>query len=103
MSWKGFLIGGSFRFNSFMQNVDKLFYDFDDLNRLPANGIGNIKNYRASHNKGDYVIDLRFAYDVTRNNRISLIINNLLNREYMLRPLNIMPPRTFVLQYTLKI
>ncbi len=103
MSWKGFLIGGSFRYNSFMQNVDKLFYDFDDLNRLPANGIGNIKNYRNNHNKGDYVIDLRFAYDVTKNNRISLIVNNLLNREYMLRPLNIMPPRTFVLQYTLKI
>ena len=98
ISWKGFLLGGSLRYNSFMQNVDKLFEDFNGYN-----GIGNVTNYRKKHNKGDYVVDFRVAYNINKNNRISLIINNMLNREYTLRPLNIMPPRTWVIQYTLKI
>jgi iron complex outermembrane receptor protein len=97
-TWKGFLVGGSLQYNSFMQNVDKLFEDFNNYQ-----GIGNITAYRDKNNKGDYKIDMRVAYNVNKNNRIALIINNLLNREYALRPLNILPPRTFVIQYTLKI
>ncbi len=95
--WKGILVGGSFRFNSFMQNVDKIFESYNN-----GSGFGNVTRYRKNHNNGDYVVDLRIAYDFDKHSRLSLIVNNLLNREYALRPLVMMPPRVWALQYSLK-
>lgn len=95
--YKWFLIGASFRYNSFMKNVDKIFEALDGS--LLNTGI---KKYRRDHNNGDYVIDMRMGFNIAKHSRVSLLINNLLNREYMLRPLDIMPPRTFAVQYQLR-
>ena len=35
---------------------------------------------------GDFIIDLRTSYQYNNFMKFSLIINNLLNREYMTRP-----------------
>ena len=48
-------------------------------------------------------MDIRTSYQLNDITKISLIINNLLNREYMSRPANMMPPRTIALQCNMKI
>lgn len=93
LTWKKWLLGGSLQYNSFMQNVDLI---FETLN------LGNVTNFRKNNNKGDYTIDMRFAFEITKTQRISFIINNMLNREWSQRPLVIQPPRTWVMQYTMK-
>ena len=65
---------------------------------------GEVKIVRCTRGKiFDVIIDLRAGYQITEIARIGFIINNLLNREYMSRPANMMPPRTFAMQLALKI
>ena len=103
--YKKFAFGVSYRFNSFMANVDKVFIDLDKNSGqglyegiLPT----GIKEYRdAKEGKGDYVVDIRVRYELSETVKVSFIVNNLLNREYMIRPLNIESPRTGQLQFTI--
>ena len=103
--YKKLIFGVSYRFNSFMKNVDKIFIDLDQNSGaglyegiLPT----GIKDYRDSKDgKGDYVIDTRIMYQLSETVKVSFIVNNLLNREYMIRPLNIEAPRTGQLQFTI--
>ncbi len=102
--WKKLSAGLTFDWHSHMINIDKA---FEDSLRFP-NGtpyaviVPGLKEYRQIHNKGDYVINFRLSYDPAENTRFSLIINNLLNREYMTRPADVAPPRIFAIQYTQK-
>ena len=98
--YKGISIGGSMRYNSFMKNIDKIFSN----PYLPAlTGISGINEAREKFKDGDLIIDLRAGYQITKTARLGFIVNNLLNREYMSRPANMMPPRTFAMQLALKI
>ena len=86
--------GLSFIYRSFMINVDDVFLD-------PV--IGNMilpgyADYREAHHTGDIIFDGRFAWKFTRHARISLIVRNLFNREYIGRPGDIGPPRNVTLQ-----
>lgn len=94
--YKKFGTGLSFRYNSFMRNIDPLFED------TIANVVPGLYKYRRAHNKGDYVFDYRVGYQFTEQMRISFIINNILNREYMIRPADMQPPRTFQIQFSFK-
>lgn len=47
---------------------------------------------------GDWIHNIRFAYLVNENTRISFIVNNLTNREYATRPGRMDPPRSFNVQ-----
>jgi outer membrane receptor protein involved in Fe transport len=103
-TYKKFSLGGSVRYNSFMRNVDRVFLDFDsdqfsgDPGPLPT----GIRQYRKDRNgKGDYIVDFRLSYQVNEMNKVAIIANNVLNREYMIRPLSIEAPRTLAVQYTL--
>lgn len=96
--YKGISLGGSMRYNSFMKNIDKIFTE-----DLIADMIPGINESREKFGNGDLVIDLRAGYQITKTARIGLIVNNLLNREYMSRPANMMPPRTIAMQLALKI
>jgi len=103
--YKKIIFGVSYRYNSFMKNLDKIFIDLDKNSGaglyegiLPT----GIQEYRASKNgEGDYIIDTRIMYQLSESVKVSFIINNLLNREYMIRPLNIEAPRTGQLQFTI--
>ena len=98
--YKDITIGGSMRYNSFMKNIDKIFTD----PYLPLlTGISGINESREKFKNGDLIIDLRAGYQMTKTARLGFIVNNLLNREYMSRPANMMPPRTFAMQLALKI
>ena len=91
---KKFKVGATFLYNSFMVNVDPVFED-------PA-VIPGVKNYRQAHNQGDYVINARLAYQMNEKIQAAFIVKNLLNREYMGRPADMRPPRSFVVQVNLK-
>lgn len=99
IGYKTLSLGLSFRYNSFMQNIDRIFEDIDDPNGIPSVPSG-VKQYRKDFNKGDYVFDFRFSVQVNKINKVALVINNLLNREYTIRPLVIEAPRTIAITYT---
>ena len=66
-------------------------------------GFPGINDAREKFKGGDFIIDIRTGYQINKNIRLGLIINNLLNREYMSRPANMMPQRTFAMQRSMKI
>jgi iron complex outermembrane receptor protein len=94
-------MGVSYRYNSFMVNVDRIFIDLDTLYGWLPTGIAKYREEREG--KGDFVFDTRISYQVSESAKVAFLINNLLNREYMIRPLQIEAPRTFIMQVTVKL
>jgi outer membrane cobalamin receptor len=122
--YKKISLGGSFRYNDFMQNMDWIFsttlingnYTDNPLRDDPSTWIGGtgshdteigmipgINTAREKFKGGDFIVDIRTAYQINKNIRLGVIINNLLNREYMSRPANMMPQRTYAMQLSMKI
>lgn len=96
-------LGFSYRYLSFMKNVDNIFYwaDYNSGSLLSGAIPSGITQYREDKNgKGDYVMDARIIVDLNASMKLSLICDNLLNREYMIRPLLVEKPRTFAVQFT---
>ena len=91
-------IGTSFRYNSFMLNVDKIFVEPFFENLVPG-----IPESREELADGDFIIDSRFIYEFNQSTTFSLIVNNLLNREYQSRPANMMAPRNLSLKLSISI
>ena len=101
MIYKKISLGGGFRFNDFMRNIDKVFTE--DLIGGENGMIPGINKARENFQDGDLIVDIRAGYQLTKTARLGFIVNNLLNTEYMSRPANMMPPRTFAMQLSLKI
>jgi len=101
LNYKRISIGGSFRYNDFMKNIDKIFTE--DLIGGDNGLIPGINKARENGKNGDIIIDTRLGYQLNDMLRLGFIVNNLLNREYMSRPANMMPPRTFAFQCNVKI
>ena len=99
MNYKDISIGASFRYNDFMSNIDQVFVDLGADDGL----IPGINTARSAFSSGDFIVDIRAGYYLNKNTKFGLIINNLLNREYMSRPADMQPPRTISLQCSLKI
>ena len=93
--------GISFRANSHMQNIDKAFSQLE--NYFPTEFNPGIIPWRKNHTKGDFVFDARVGYTFSDKHKIALIMNNVLNREYAIRPLAIEEPRATIVQYTLSL
>ncbi len=95
--------GLSVRTNSFMENVDGIFED--DIFNDPQSALINfgIKDSRENLKNGDVILDWRASIKLNENITISTIIDNLLNREYQIRPAYIGPPRTFTVKLDVKI
>ncbi len=112
ITYKKILLGWSIRYNSVMQNIDNRFEKpliYDILNPNTAfyynpnlYVLPGLKQYRASHNNGVWINDLRIAFQATKYLKISFLVNNVLNKEFMSRPGLIEPPRTFVMQLAAK-
>ena len=98
IDYKIFAIGLSSRYSSLMEHIDDVFVTpIAGIEILPGYG-----SYRNSRMTGDLVFDTRLAYSINQNSKLSLLVNNLLNREYTNRPGNVLPPRTILWQYSLK-
>lgn len=98
-TYKNFSLGLSGRYYGFMKNIDKFFYRFD----YPGYFQTGIRQYREEHDKGDFVFDARLSYKLKNHFSFALIINNLLNTEYSLRPISVEPPRVTSLQVVYKV
>ncbi len=111
ITWKDITIGFSANYFSAIINIDKVFEDslrFPNGNPIIYNGqpmyiLPGLKEYRDKNNTGKVTFDARIGVDLTKNSRLSLVVRNVLNEEYMIRPGDIQPPRTFALQYMLKL
>ncbi len=98
-NYKKFSIGFSGRYNSFMNNIDRM---FEDTAPGGTEILPGLKEYREKYNSGNLVVDSRVAYKVNDKIRVSFIANNVLNAEYSSRPADIQAPRNFILQLQMK-
>jgi iron complex outermembrane receptor protein len=97
ITYKRISIGGSWRYYTYMQNIDLTFY------RLEPVLHSGIEKYRDKHHADTHIFDARLGVDVTKNLKIAFVVNNVMNLSYSLRPLKIESPRTFALQLALKV
>jgi iron complex outermembrane receptor protein len=96
---KQFSVGVTLSYHSFIERIDEAF----EMEILGQEFLPGLKDYREENDKGDVVIDLRAGWQITPSSGISLIVKNILNREYMGRPGDIQPPRNISVQYILRI
>jgi outer membrane receptor protein involved in Fe transport len=110
--YKKISLGGSLRYNDYMKNIDEVFtsvlindgwYSSITGELIEPPIIPGINDARKDAEKGDYVIDARLGWEMNDVLRLGLVVNNILNREYMTRPATMMSPRTFAMQLALKI
>jgi iron complex outermembrane receptor protein len=80
--------GINLRYNSFMLKIDTIFYYF----------IPGTAEFRQQNNQGDWIVDLRTAYQIQQHFKISVLVRNAFNRVYAIVPGNLGPPRAFLLQ-----
>ncbi len=96
LDYKKWSTGVSFRANSYMENIDKIFGENES-------SFPGMEKYRAEHNKGDIIWDYRLSYQLNKTAKVAFIINNVFNREVMPRPALLSAPRVFAFQLTVKI
>ncbi|MCX7862889.1 MAG: TonB-dependent receptor [Bacteroidales bacterium] len=85
-------------------NIDKAFEDlFGDGPGVGIELLPGLYEYRQKNNKGSMVFDYRISWNINETSKLSLVVKNLLNAEYMGRPGDIRPPRNISLQYILSI
>ena len=89
-------VGLTYRYYSFMRSVDKIFYEVD-----PIFGWGAV-DFRENNSNGDHVFDLRASAELTENIKVAVVMKNVANRIYALRPLKVNAPRTTQLQLTVQ-
>lgn len=80
--------GAAGYYYSFMEAIDQIFTVF----------ITGLEQYREVNDTGFFVADVRAAYVFNDNFEISVLVNNVFNREYMIRPALSEAP----IHYTLK-
>jgi iron complex outermembrane receptor protein len=91
-AWRGLSLTGNLRYKSFTENIDQyLFLVVDDL-----------AAFRDLYPRGDLVLDLIGAAEITQRQTLSLTVDNLLNREYLIIPGLLAPQRKFTLQYQVR-
>jgi len=94
-----FGIGFAARFYSGMKNIDQFFIDFDTPGGL---GTG-IRHYIENNNLNVWVFDMRVSVGYKNRIKAAIIVNNLLNKSYVLRPMNAEAPRSTQLQIMYKL
>jgi iron complex outermembrane receptor protein len=95
---KGF-VGISARYQSVLQNFDKAFVTFEDLEFVDW----GLNDWLDSHPTLPWIIDLRVGLNINENSRFSVVVSNLLNEEYSIRPLAIESPRLVNVVYTYEV
>jgi len=103
-----FSVGASAQYYSLMKNVDMFFYKYDRFSPKAAKPIpispfpfDGLDNYRETHNSGTTVVGFYASVEMW-NVKLSLIVSNLLNKEYSLRPMCPEAPRLTTLQLLYK-
>ncbi len=92
---KGFL-GVSARYQSVLKNFDEAFVSFEEFGFVDW----GLNDWLDKNPTLPWLIDVRFGLNVNDQSKISLVVSNLLNEEYSIRPLAIEAPRLVNLVYT---
>jgi iron complex outermembrane receptor protein len=124
LSYKKWSLGYTFRYYSYMKNIDKVLYAMDSYNKGDRvdifdtgiiedrgdiehtdweNGVAPPHYTIGDKHPGNYVMDARVSFQVATWLKAAFIVNNLLNSEYSLRPLKMEQPRTASIQFTVKV
>jgi outer membrane cobalamin receptor len=90
--------GLSGRYYGYMKNIDVFLYQLDQPKAMHS----GVVKYREEHHDGNFIVDMRVGY-VVKDFKFSVLINNVFNTEYSLRPITIEAPRTTSLQVILSI
>lgn len=90
--WK-FVLGYTVEYTSYMDRIDASFQAL-----LPG-----FSEYRELNTNGIWRMDARLGINIGKNQNVSFIVKNMLNEFYSVRPGVMEPPRSFTIQYKLKI
>lgn len=106
--WQRFFIGTNMTWKSKTLAVDYLLIDERDkiekdlMDYVRGIAFGDLDSYWKKHNKDFFVMDLRFGVDVTKKVNMQCNITNLFNKEYSIRPMDVNPPRTYMVKTNIK-
>jgi iron complex outermembrane receptor protein len=96
LTWKKFEAGLGFYAKSKILNIDEVF-----LSPLTREAIlPGFYNYWINDNKGYYFMDGNLGYRISDKFNLSFVVKNLTNAEFMGRPGDIQPPRSFSLRFS---
>ncbi|MDR1793707.1 MAG: TonB-dependent receptor [Bacteroidales bacterium] len=105
-----FSVGGSVQYYSLMKNVDKFFYLLDRFNpdaprwvreSKAAFPFDHLKEYQETHDRGTWVFGLNASVEVY-NIKLTVLVENLFNKEYSLRPMAPEAPRLTTVRLSYK-
>lgn len=88
-SYKKWSAGVAIFAASHMENIDPIF----ELIVVPG-----LRDYRLENDKGYVNTGLRLAYKIQEKAKVSLLVDNLFNAEFLVRPGMVEPPRSFTLR-----
>lgn len=102
-SYKQFSAGFSGRYYSYIRNIDRAFKNLEVLTQFtPFESNIYYLDYWNAHKHGIVIFDARIGYELNDKMKLGLVVNNVANKEYALRPMKIESPRTTALQYVYK-
>lgn len=98
LRYRGLFAGINFQYNSKMINVDDVFIDplFGELIQP------GFPEYWSNRSNGYSLLDARLGWDISKWMRISGIVRNVFNVEYLGRPGDLGPPRNITVQTRFK-
>lgn len=102
VGWKRLQAGVSVRYNSHVRNIDNIFVQLDEA-QGPLSLNTGVGEWMRTRTTGDWIVDARLGAQLTEQLRVMLIVNNLGNAVYALRPLAIEAPRSFQVQLSMSL
>lgn len=100
---KPITFGFSANFNGYMWQIDDILLSkgtYGELIYTLNNGelIPGYREFRENSKGGDWVYDARLTFDVSKQIRLGLIVNNVTNKEYAIRPGRMNATRTYTVK-----
>jgi len=98
VEYERFFTGVSFRYNSHVRNIDRIFIDLDESPSALFSLRTGVGQWIREHRTGDTIMDVRLGMQFTDQVRAAFIVNNLTNEVYSMRPLAVEAPRSMQVQ-----
>ena len=92
-------VGASARYQSALQNIDAAWIAFEQLGVVDW----GLQSWLNDHPRLPWIFDVRVGAQLADHHKMSLVISNLTNAEYSIRPLAIEAPRLVNVVYTYEI
>ncbi len=104
LHWKRFNIGTNMSWKSKTLAVDYFMLDERDktypdiMDYVRGILFPGLHDYWKDKNKGFFTMDLRLGFNLNKNIHLQANVNNVFNKEYSIRPMDVSAPRTFILR-----